>query len=131
MGLSPSNKTNIKLNALIQTILSANTEELDQLAEIAGINLKEDLTGVDLQGADLQDIDLSCADLKWSNLRYSNLANANLNGADLRGADVRDINFRKVKSIKNTRFGHNPGISTETQTYLKQRGAIIDYDQLL
>ncbi|MEP0802726.1 pentapeptide repeat-containing protein [Funiculus sociatus] len=68
-----------ELQVLIQRIVEAQTDNLDQLATIAGLNLSEDFAEADLRGADL----------RGGNLRGADLRGTDLKGAALWGADLR------------------------------------------
>lgn len=105
---------------LIRRVTEAETSNFLEIAEIAGLNLIEDLAGADL----------SSFDLKNANLRGADLRETNLSGADLSGADLRDANLSgaslKDTVMKNTRLGDNTGISKDMKLELKQRGAIFE-----
>jgi hypothetical protein len=82
----------------IQQILEAETNNLLELARIAGLDIATDfadadLSGVDLSGADLSGADLSGADLSGANLSGVNLTLAKLSGADLSDADLSGANL--------------------------------------
>ena len=85
-----------ELKQLIQQIYTAPTDRMDELVQLAKLNLKTDLAGGNLLAANLSGIDLNGANLKQANLRgvvltdadlgEANLSYANLSGADLSGA---------------------------------------------
>ena len=86
------------LQALIEQIMAAESEDLRSLAKIAGLNPLTDFAGGNLRGTTLDEVDLAGANLCRTNLRGAelcdaeltdvNLSNANLGGADLSGADL-------------------------------------------
>ena len=107
-----TDKTSLeKLQARIQRVIEADTDDFFKLAEVlernpltdlAGANLSNaDLSGANLSGADLSNADLSGANLSNANLSNANLSNANLSGANLSGADLSGA------SVKGTQFGDN------------------------
>ncbi|MDB9518422.1 pentapeptide repeat-containing protein [Roseofilum reptotaenium CS-1145] len=89
--------------ALITQITTANTDNFQELAEIAGLNLAQDLAGAKLLGTNLNGLDLSEANLCRVYLRgaelcdvdlsSANLQNANFGGADLSGAYLSDAHL--------------------------------------
>ncbi|MDJ1176847.1 pentapeptide repeat-containing protein [Roseofilum capinflatum] len=88
---------------LITQITTANTENFQELAQIAGLNLAQDLAGAKLLGTNLNGLDLSEANLSHVYLRgaelcdvdlsSANLQQANFGGADLSGAYLSDANL--------------------------------------
>lgn len=82
-----------QLQDLTQQIYAAQTNDLLDLARLAGLNPLTDFAGGNLLGADLNNIDLSGANLTRANLRGANLTDAdlseaNLSHAKLSGADL-------------------------------------------
>ncbi|MDJ0553857.1 MAG: pentapeptide repeat-containing protein [Microcoleaceae cyanobacterium MO_207.B10] len=81
---------------IIKSVVEANTEDLLELAKIAGLDPTQDfagakllgvnLCGVDLSGANLRGAYLRGADLSDADLSEANLGQVNLGGADLSGA---------------------------------------------
>lgn len=65
-------------------------ENFQELALIAGLNIKEDFAGDDLSGFDLSGVDLSYSNLRRTNLSGANLSNANLTYANLSNANLED-----------------------------------------
>jgi uncharacterized protein YjbI with pentapeptide repeats len=99
--------------------------ELDD-ADLSEANLSEtNLGGADLSGAYLANTDLSYTDLHRASLALANLSGANLTGANLSEANLSNTNLSSA-TVKDTRFGNNPGISEEEKLKLKQRGAIFE-----
>jgi uncharacterized protein YjbI with pentapeptide repeats len=85
--------TTEKLQAAIEQVLVAKTEDIVQLATAAAVNHKTDLAGGNLLGTNLSGIDLSEADLHHAYLRGADLSDADLSSANLSrvnlsGADV-------------------------------------------
>ena len=88
---------------LITQITTANTDHFQELAQIAGLNLSQDLAGAKLLGTNLNGLDLSEANLERVYLRgaelcdvdfsSTNLQQANFGGADLSGAYLSDANL--------------------------------------
>lgn len=93
-----------ELQALIETIYQAETQNLADLAQIAKLNLKTDLAGGNFLGANLNGAELNNANLAHTNFRgailtdadlsESNLSYANFSGADLSGAYLESANLR-------------------------------------
>ncbi|MGK7897405.1 MAG: pentapeptide repeat-containing protein [Xenococcus sp. (in: cyanobacteria)] len=92
-----------ELKQLIQQIYTAPTDQIEELVQLAKLNLKTDLAGGNLLAANLSGIDLNSANLQQANLRgavltdadlsEANLAYANLSGADLSGAYLENANL--------------------------------------
>ena len=92
-----------ELKQLIQQIYTAKTDQMDELFQLAKLNLKTDLAGGNLLAANLTGIDLNGANLKKANLRgvdltdadlsEANLSYVNLSGADLSGAYLENANL--------------------------------------
>jgi|GEM_PF-2440451 len=114
----------------IQEIVEAKTEQLTELAEIANIDLEEDLAGANLRGVNLRGVNLNHACLRGTNLQDADLSEANFRGADLRKADLRGADLSKADlsatQVKGARLGGNMGLLEETKLYMKERGAIIE-----
>jgi hypothetical protein len=95
-----------ELQNLIGQIYQAETQNLVELAQIAGLNLKKDLAGGNFLGAVLNGVELSGANLSRSNFRgailtdadlsEANLSNANFSGADLSGAYLESTNLQNA-----------------------------------
>lgn len=106
-----------ELKQLIQQIYTASTDQMDELVQLAKLNLKTDLAGGNLLAANLSGIDLNGANLKQANLRgvvltdadlgeanlsYANLSGADLSGAYLENADLTHANlYRTSLAIAN------------------------------
>ncbi len=92
-----------ELKQLIQKIYTAKTDDLEELARLAELNLKTDLAGSNLLATNLSGINFSSANLKKANLRGVDLTDAdlseadlsyvNLGGADLSGAYLDNANL--------------------------------------
>jgi uncharacterized protein YjbI with pentapeptide repeats len=93
---------------LVDKVLTAETNNFFELAEIANLDPSEDFAGGNLKGVklndtnlrdfDFSDTDFSDANLNRvnlvnANLRRANLSNANLSKADLSGADLSGANL--------------------------------------
>jgi hypothetical protein len=95
-----------ELQRIIDQIYQAETQNLAELAKIAGLNLKKDLAGGNFLGAVLNSVQLSGANLSRSNFRgailtdadlsEANLSNANFSGADLSGAYLESANLQSA-----------------------------------
>lgn len=83
----------VDLQVLIQQVLAAQTDNLEQLASITSLNLAEDFAEADLSHTSLISADLIEADLRGTNLSSANLCHVNLRGADLRGANLSHANL--------------------------------------
>ncbi|WP_293089105.1 pentapeptide repeat-containing protein [Okeania sp. SIO3B5] len=107
---------------IIKSVVEADTENLLELANIAGINpaldfagaklLGVNLCGVDLSGANLygaylRGADLSDADLSEANLGKVNLGGADLSGALLSNADLSEANLHRVSLALSNLSGAN------------------------
>lgn len=88
---------------VIEQVTVAQTDNLLELAELAGLDPAIDLAGADLGrtdlshanlvAADLSYCDLSYANLTAADLSYANLSQANLTAADLDNAKLTGANF--------------------------------------
>ena len=86
-----------------KNVVEANTEDLLDLANIAGLNPTQDFAGAKLLGVSLRGFDLSGvnlyaaylrgADLSDADLSEANLSKVNLDGADLSGALLSNANL--------------------------------------
>jgi hypothetical protein len=95
-----------ELQKLIDQIYQTESQNLAELAKIAGLNLKTDLAGGNFLGAVLNSVQLSGANLSRSNFRgailtdadlsEANLSNANFSGADLSGAYLESANLQNA-----------------------------------
>jgi hypothetical protein len=112
-GQHPSPEDWQALRQQIEAIYQAPTENLHDLARLAGLDPQRHLAGGKFVGASLQgielhrsylsrsnfrgailtDADLSEADLSFANLSGADLSGAYLEGADLRGADCHRSSF--------------------------------------
>ena len=81
---------------LFQMVLDAPTEDLFELAEIAGLNPLIDYAGGDFHNIDLSDKDLSGADLSGTNFLDANLSRANLSGTDLTESNLSGANLSRA-----------------------------------
>lgn len=82
-----------QLEASMQAIHDATTQNCKELAKLAGLNLLQDLAGGNFLATDLSAIELMGANLSRSNFRGAvltdaSLAEANLSYAKFRGADL-------------------------------------------
>lgn len=121
---------NQELEELIKSVEGANTTNFSTLAEIADLNLSEDLARVDLSGVNLENVNLNNADLRGTifrdaNLTGADLRNANLTGADLRNANLTGADFSNA-ILDNAQFGNNSGLTEDIISALKAQGGIFD-----
>ncbi|MBW4563076.1 MAG: pentapeptide repeat-containing protein [Mojavia pulchra JT2-VF2] len=86
------------------------------------------LVGANLYNALLIDADLSHADMRNANLSNADLIHVDLRGTDLRGANLTQTNLSSA-IVVNAQFGANPGLTEDTKSDLKQRGAIFPQDE--
>jgi uncharacterized protein YjbI with pentapeptide repeats len=110
---------------LIERITKAETSNFLEIAEIAGLNLTEDLAGANLSGFDLKNAELRDADLTDANLSHADLSGANLRGANLSGANLSSVNLNGAV-VEEARFGANSGLTEEMKRDLKRRGAMFE-----
>ena len=111
-----------ELKQLIQKIYAAKTDEMEELVQLAQLNLKTDLaggnllatnlSGVDFNGANLKKanlrgVDLTDADLSEANLSYVNLSGADLSGAYLDNADLSHGNLYRTSLALANLIGAN------------------------
>jgi uncharacterized protein YjbI with pentapeptide repeats len=99
----PEKNTDNKLQEIINQIIIANTNNLLELADLAGLNPSQDFAGANFLGTDLSGLDLSGCNLEYINLRGAvitdtdlsdaNLSRAKLSGADLSGAFLENANL--------------------------------------
>lgn len=119
------------LQNIIDQIYQAETQNLAELAQIAGLNLKKDLAGGNFLGAVLSGVELNRANLSRSNFRgailtdadlsEANLNHANFSGADLSGAylesaDLQYTDFHKASLALVNLIGTNLSHANLTQT---------------
>lgn len=122
-----------ELQNIIDQIYTADTQNLAELAQIAGLNLKKDLaggnfigavlSGVELSGADLSRLNfrgaiLTDADLSEANLSHANFSGADLSGAYLESADLQYTDFHKASLALVNLIGSNLSHANLTQTNL-------------
>lgn len=98
-------------------------------ADLSDADLSDaSLRDAKLSGADLSGAYLSNADLRHSDFYRASLALATLSGANLEGANLREANLSSTHlshaQVKQARFGHNPGLTSESEQSLRSRGAI-------
>lgn len=84
---------------VIEQVVAAQTDNLLELAQLAGLDPATDLAGADLSCTDLSHanlvaVDLSYANLSQANLSYANLSQANLTAANLVGANLEGAIFQ-------------------------------------
>lgn len=80
-------------------------------------------SGADLSGAYLGNAQLVKADFHRASLAVANLIGANLTEANLREANLIDANLSGA-TVKDAKFGENPGMTPELEQSLHERGAI-------
>ncbi|MBR8828630.1 MAG: pentapeptide repeat-containing protein [Gomphosphaeria aponina SAG 52.96 = DSM 107014] len=95
--------TAAKVQAMIQSIYTAKTEDFLELVKLANLNIMTDFAGGNLLAAELSGVDLSGANLDQVNFRGANLTDADLSeanlsyakfsGADLSGAYLENANL--------------------------------------
>lgn len=78
----------VQLQELIGRVYGADTDNLLELAQLAGLNPLEELAGANLLAGELGGVSLSGANLAGANLRGSNLTDADLSEANLRAAKL-------------------------------------------
>jgi hypothetical protein len=120
-----------ELQTIIDQIYQADTQNLAEIAQIAGLNLKKDLKGGDFLGAVLSGVELHRANLSRSNFRgailtdadlsEANLSHGNFSGADLSGAylesaDLQYTDFHKASLALVNLIGTNLSHANLTQT---------------
>lgn len=81
------------LKDLIQQVIAAETDDLLELASLAGLNPVEDLAGANLSCVDLSHTNLVGVNLSYTNLSYANLCGAELNHANLSRANLTGANL--------------------------------------
>lgn len=85
--------------ALIESLEVADNASFIELARIAEIDLKEDLTGLDLTGMNLAQANFASADLARTNFTKTDLTGANFTEADLTGADFTEADLTGANLI--------------------------------
>ncbi len=78
------------LSNVIEQIIAAQTDDLLELAKLAGLNPITDLAGADLSHTDLSHANLVATDLSYANLTAADLSYANLRQANLTAANLND-----------------------------------------
>lgn len=88
------------------------------------------LIGTEINGSDLSGCILNGAKLQNAKLSGTNLTNASLCGADLRHADLQYTRLSNTdfsgSDVQNALFKGNTGLTEETKSQLKAKGAIFD-----
>ncbi|WP_448561259.1 pentapeptide repeat-containing protein [Trichothermofontia sp.] len=98
-------------------------------ADLSDADLSEaTLRDAKLSGADLSGAYLSNADLRHTDFHRASLALATLSGANLEGANLREANLSSTHlghaNVKQAIFGHNPGLTIDSEQSLRERGAL-------
>lgn len=98
-------------------------------ADLSDADLSDaSLRDAKLSGADLSGAYLSNADLRHTDLHRASLALATLSGANLEGANLQEANLSSTHlshaNVKQAIFGHNPGLTLESEQSLRDRGAL-------
>jgi len=119
---TPSTNSLQTIQPVIDTIMTAESDRLPDLAKLADLDLMQDFAGGNLRGTNLSGIDLSGATLDRANLRGADLSDADLSdaslrdaklsGADLSGAymsnaDLRHTDFYRASLALATLSGAN------------------------
>ncbi len=99
----PEQNNENKVQEVITKICTATTNNLLELADLAGLNPCQDFAGANFLATNLSGLDLSGTNLEYINLRGavltdtdlsdSNLSHAKLSGADLSGAFLENSNL--------------------------------------
>lgn len=84
---------------VIEQVVTAPTDDLLQLAELAGLNPTTDLAGADLSRTDLSYANLVATDLSYCDLSYANLSAADLSYANLSQANLTAANLDTAKLV--------------------------------
>ena len=143
-GTSEPNSVELNnLQNILDQIYQSPSENLVDLAKIAGLNLKTDLSGgnfvgavlngVELSGANLSRVNfrgaiLTDADLSEANLKEANFSGADLSGAYLESADLQNADFHKASLALVNLIGANlshANLSQTTITNANLSGAIV------
>ncbi|MDJ0591242.1 MAG: pentapeptide repeat-containing protein [Pleurocapsa sp. MO_226.B13] len=105
-----SSQASEEFQQIIQQIYEAKDDKMDELVQLAKLNLKTDfagsnllaanLSGIDLNGANLQQANLRGVDLTDTDLSEANLSNVNLSGADLSGAYIENANLERANLFR-------------------------------
>lgn len=82
-----------EIENIIEQIALADTENMAELAEIAGLNILCDFAGSDLSGTDLRQLDLRGANFEETDFEGANLSHADLSAANLTGANLTNANL--------------------------------------
>jgi PAS domain S-box-containing protein len=88
------------------------------------------LSGANLSGCSLSGCFLSGANLSNTDLSNTDLSNADLSNTDLSNTDLRSVNLSGANlsgaKVQNAKFGDNLGLSEETKSDLRNRGAMFE-----
>jgi DNA polymerase V len=84
------------LSKIIEQVTTAQTDDLLELAKLAGLDPATDLAGANLSHTDLSHANLAATDLSDCDLRYANLYQANLTGANLDNANLVGANLNEA-----------------------------------
>lgn len=82
-----------ELDSAIGAVLDAETTNFFELAEMLGLDPKQDFAGADLSGTDLTGCDLAFANFAGTSLKNADLASVNLQGATLICANLSFANL--------------------------------------
>jgi len=77
----------------IQSFREADTDDLEELSELLGLDLLKDYAGADLREVELSGKNLEGADFSYTDLQGANLSHANLRSANLEGANLSQANL--------------------------------------
>lgn len=128
-----------ELNAAIEQVLQAQTDDFSAIASTLGLNPLTDLAGANLSGVNLEHVDLSGANLRGTNLSnaklgWAKLNHANLSGANLQGADLNATQLCRAillgatllgANVQGAHFGFVLGLTEMNKADLKARGATV------
>lgn len=87
------------LSNVIEQVTAAQTDDLLELADQAGLDPASDLAGADLSHTDLSHANLVAADLSYCDLSYANLTATDLSYANLSRANLTAVNLDGAKLI--------------------------------
>lgn len=77
----------------IQSFRESDTDDLEELSKLLGLDLLKDYAGADLREVDLSHKNLEGADFSYTDLQGANLSHANLRSANLEGANLSQANL--------------------------------------
>jgi hypothetical protein len=94
--------TDEELTSSLQELIKTETTNFQELCELVGLDIKNDLKGTDLSGMDLSETDLSGANLSETDLSGANLTNCKLFKSDINQVTLTDEQRNQIVIIDDS-----------------------------